>query len=95
MKKTMPEIVALGVYDGELVHKNRAQTPSRRVHLYEIELVLEDGGTTYVDGRGSPIRAHNVIIQMSVFTSGGRGQRAWRPAGCSAGRLYADSPDGG
>ena len=62
MKKAMPEIVALGVYDGELVHKNRTQTPPRRVHLYEIELILEDGGMTYVDGRDYPIRARNVII---------------------------------
>ena len=62
MKKEMPEIVALGVYDGELVHKNRMQTPPRRVHLYEIELILEDGGTTYVDDQAYPIRAGNVII---------------------------------
>ena len=62
MKKVMPEIVALGIYDGSVAHKNRTQTPPRRVHLYEIELILEDGGTTYVDGRDYPIRARNVII---------------------------------
>lgn len=62
MKKAMPEIVALGIYDGALVHKNRVETPSRRVRLYEIESILEDGGTTYVDGSAYPIRAHNVII---------------------------------
>ena len=62
MKKAMPEIVALGVYDGALVHKNRIQTPPRRVHLYEIELILEDGGTTHIDGQAYPILAGNVII---------------------------------
>ena len=62
MKRAMPEIVALGIYDGELVHKNRTQTPPRRVHLYEIEQILEDGGTTYVDGQDYPIRGGNVII---------------------------------
>ena len=62
MKKAMPEIIALGAYDAALIHKNAAETHPRRVHLYEIETVLEDGGTTYIDGRAYPVRAHHVII---------------------------------
>lgn len=62
MKRTMPEIVALGVYDAALVHKNVTVTRHRRVHLYEIELVLENGGVTHIGEESYPIRAHHVIV---------------------------------
>lgn len=66
MKRTMPEIVTLGAYDAALVHKNTEVTKNRRVHMYEIEMVLEDGGVSYIgDGtspaRAYPVRAHSVI----------------------------------
>ena len=54
MKKAMPEIVALGIYDGALVHKNRVETPSRRVRLYEIESILEDGAACRWTSPSSP-----------------------------------------
>lgn len=62
MKRFMPEIVALGAYDAALVNKNTEVTKHRRVHLYEIELVLEDGGTSHIGEDAYPIRAHNVIV---------------------------------
>ena len=62
MNRPMPELVALGLYDAALVHKNKTETRPRRVHMYEIELISEDGGTTYIDGEAYPIRAHNVIV---------------------------------
>ncbi len=62
MIKLLPEIIALGVYDASLVHKSAVQTPPRRVRMYEIEAVLEDGGVTYFDSAAHPIRAGNVII---------------------------------
>ena len=62
MKRTMPEIIAMGAYDAALIWKNTAATHPRRVHLYEIEWVTEDGGTSYIDGKAYPIRAHHVIV---------------------------------
>lgn len=62
MKRTMPEIIAMGAYDAGLVWKNAAATHPRRVHLYEIEWVTEDGGTSYIDGAAYPVRAHHVIV---------------------------------
>ena len=62
MKRAMPEIIALGAYDASLVYRNATETKPRRVHLYEIEEVTEDGGTSWIDGRAYPIRAHHIII---------------------------------
>lgn len=61
MKRAMPEIVALGVYDASLVQK-KAVTPPRRVHMYEIELVTEDGGVSHIDSASYPVRAHRLIV---------------------------------
>ncbi len=62
MKKTLPEIIALGAYDAALVHKNVSETPPRRVWMYEIEVILEDGGATHIGGKSYPIKSGNVII---------------------------------
>ncbi len=62
MKKSLPEIIALGAYDASLIHKNALETPPRRVRMYEIETILEDGGCSYIDGREYPIKAGSVLI---------------------------------
>ncbi len=62
MRKTLPEIIALGAYDASLVHKNVSETPPRRVWMYEIEVILEDGGISYIDSSAHPVKAGNVII---------------------------------
>lgn len=62
MNRPMPELVALGVYDAALVHKNKTETRPRRVHLYEIELISEDGGMTHIENAAYPIRARHVIV---------------------------------
>ncbi len=62
MKKTLPEIIALGAYDASLVHKDLDETPPRRVWMYEIEVILEDGGMSYIGNKAHPVKAGNVII---------------------------------
>ncbi len=62
MKKTLPDIISLGAYDTALVYKNTHDTPSRRVWMYEIESVLEDGGVSHINSNSYPIRAGNIII---------------------------------
>ena len=62
MKRFLPEIIALGVYDASLLYKKATETLPRRVWMYEIEAVLEDGGTTHIDSKNYPVRAKNIII---------------------------------
>ncbi len=62
MKKTLPEIIALGAYDAALIHKHVTETHPRRVRMYEIESIPEDGGVTHINDDAYPIRAGNVII---------------------------------
>ncbi len=62
MKKTLPQIIALGAYDASLIYKNTTHTHPRRVRMYEIEAIQEDGGITHIDDTSYPIRAGNVII---------------------------------
>ncbi len=62
MKKSLPEIIALGAYDASLIYKDITATPPRRVWMYEIESVLENGGITHIDNASYPIRAGSIII---------------------------------
>ena len=61
MKRMMPEIVNVGMYDASLVHKNAKSTKNRRVHMYEIEYILADGGTSYIEDHAYPIKKHGII----------------------------------
>ena len=57
----MPQIVNTGVYDAALVHKNIPSTKPRRVSMYEIELVLENGGYSYIGSGKYQIKKGCVI----------------------------------
>lgn len=51
MKLTLPEIVAVGIYDSELAVKNKniEVTKNRKTTMFEIELPVEKGGISYID----------------------------------------------
>ncbi len=57
----MPQIVNAGVYDAALVHKNKPSTKPRKVCMYEIELVLENGGYSYIGSGKYQIKKGCVI----------------------------------
>ena len=57
----MPQIVNTGVYYATLVHKNIPSTKPRRVSMYEIELVLENGGYSYIGNGKYQIKKGCVI----------------------------------
>ena len=62
MKKIiLPEIVAMGIYNSQVVFKNKTVTPNRKTTMFEIELPLGDGGTSYIDNTSHTI-SENVII---------------------------------
>jgi AraC-like DNA-binding protein len=57
----LPEIVATGVYNAHLVHRNRTVTKNRTTAMFEIELSLGEGGVSYIDGESHPITEGMVI----------------------------------
>lgn len=57
----LPEIIAVGIYNTDVAVKNRESTPNRRTTMFEIELPIERGGISYIDGEASPIDTDMVI----------------------------------
>ena len=49
MDITLPEVVAIGIYDSRIAIKNTGVTPNRKTSMFEIELPLEENGISYVD----------------------------------------------
>ena len=62
MKKIiLPEIVAMGIYNSQVVFKNKTVTPNRKTTMFEIELPIGNGGISYIDNTSHRI-CENVII---------------------------------
>lgn len=57
----MPHIVAVGIYNMKVFARGRTLTPLRRVSVFELELPLEAGGTSYIDAESRPISESYVI----------------------------------
>lgn len=57
----LPEIVAIGTYNAQVVFKNKSVSPNRKTAMFELELPLEAGGITYMDDTSNPISPHTVI----------------------------------
>ena len=57
----LPKIVAVGIYNAILVHKNATVTKNRKTTMFELELPIGNGGTSYIDDRSHPI-TENVVI---------------------------------
>lgn len=57
----LPEIVAAGIYDSEIVAKNVTVSKNRKTSMFEIELPLENTGISYIDGGARHIRTDTVI----------------------------------
>lgn len=57
----LPEIVAAGIYNSRLVVKNTAVSKDRKTTRFELELPLEDGGISYIDGTPKTITPNMLI----------------------------------
>lgn len=57
----LPDIVAAGIYNAQIVHKNKTATPQRKTTMFEIELPLDNGGISYINDTSHPIRENTVI----------------------------------
>ena len=58
---TLPQRAWIGKYNAQTVLKGRAISKERKVTQFEIELPIEDGGTSYINGESHPIRTNTVI----------------------------------
>ena len=58
---TLPKIVAVGIYNANLVHRNAAVTKNRKTTMFELELATANGGTSYIDDESRPITENLVI----------------------------------
>ena len=62
MKKIiLPDIVAAGIYNAQIAHKNKTITPIRKTTMFEIELSLDNGGISYINDTSHLITQNTVI----------------------------------
>ncbi len=57
----LPEIVAAGIYNSQLVAKNTAISRTRKTSMFEIELPVENGGISYIGSNAKPITPNMLI----------------------------------
>ena len=57
---TLPNILAVGLYDSQIVSK-RLISKNRRTVMFEIELPLESGGISYIDSNACAINPNMLI----------------------------------
>lgn len=57
----LPHIVNAGIYDAALIHKNRSETPDRRVSVFEIELPVDKGGVSFINQKTYDISPNHII----------------------------------
>lgn len=62
MKKILlPEVVAVGIYNAQVVFKNKKISPNRKTTMFEIELPLNRGGISFIDDTSHQISENTII----------------------------------
>ena len=61
MEIKLPEIIAIGIYNSNIAVKNKTVTNNRRTSMFEIEIPIENGGTSYIDSDKIKLRPNMVI----------------------------------
>ena len=57
----LPEIVTVGMYDSNIGHKNISISKKRKTSMFEIELSVGNGGTSYIDDDSFQITPKMII----------------------------------
>lgn len=57
----LPDRIWVGRYNAQVAMKNKSVSSDRKVTQFEIELPIEDGGTSYIDGDSCRISVNTVI----------------------------------
>ena len=58
---SLSEIVAVGIYDSEIIAKNTVISKNRKTSMFEIELPIESGGVSYIDTNAKRIDTNMLI----------------------------------
>ena len=57
----LPQIVSIGIYNAQIAIKNRVVSSNRKTTMFEIELPIIEGGTSYIDNTSHAI-SENLVI---------------------------------
>lgn len=57
----IPQIINAGVYDAAVKYRNCTESKPQKVVVFEIELPLENGVSSYIDRRQYPITDDHII----------------------------------
>jgi len=57
----LPEIVAVGIYNSQIVARNTAISKNRNTSMFEIELPIENGGISYIGSNSKHITPNMII----------------------------------
>lgn len=57
----LPNLVAAGIYDSRIAAKNIAISKNRKTTMFELELPIGSGGTSYIDADATPIHPNMII----------------------------------
>ena len=78
MKKIiLPNIIAIGIYNAQNSVKGKVVTPRRKTTMFEIELILEDGGISYIDDE-----SHRVVENLIICAKPGQMRQTRKPFKC-------------
>ena len=61
MNIVLPEIISVGIYQSQFAAKNKAVSKNRKATMFEIEIPIEKGGTSYIDAEEAAI-AQDLVI---------------------------------
>lgn len=62
MLENLPVLTGCGIFSSRSHFPHQQKTAPRTVANYELELFLEDGGVSYINGEAHPIRAGMVLL---------------------------------
>ena len=57
----LPNLVAAGIYDSRIAAKNIIISKNRKTTMFELELPMESGGTSYIDANTTSIHPNMII----------------------------------
>lgn len=62
MNISLPNIIATGIYNSNLIYKKGAVSKNRKVKMFEIELPIEKGGISYINDKKANIVPDLLVV---------------------------------
>lgn len=57
----LPDVISAGIYNAQIVYKNKAISPNRKTTMFEIELPIGEGGISHINDSSHQISENTVI----------------------------------